>query len=82
MEGWCLGVLGVGVRCFFWLGFLFVLFWFVGVVFLGGGLGLGFGVGVLFVFFVGGLLMKWGVVMVSPNEGTSLDEEQNLNQSV
>jgi hypothetical protein len=38
-------------------------------------------IGVLFVFFVGGLLMKWGVVMMSPNEGTSLDEEQKLNQS-
>ena len=38
-------------------------------------------IGVLFVFFLGGLLMKWGVVMVSPDEETALDEEQNLNHS-
>ncbi len=39
-------------------------------------------VGVLFVFFLAGILMKWGVYIIAPKTESSTDEDQNLEQNV
>ena len=39
-------------------------------------------IGVLFVFFLAGILMKWGVYIMAPKTESSADEDQNMEQSV
>ena len=38
-------------------------------------------IGVLFVFFMAGILMKWGITIINPEEESTPEEEQNLEQS-
>ena len=38
-------------------------------------------IGVLFVFFMAGILMKWGIAIIKTESDSPLEEEQNLEQS-
>ena len=38
-------------------------------------------IGVLFVFFMAGILMKWGIAIIKTESDSPLEEEQNLKQS-
>ena len=39
-------------------------------------------IGVLFVFFLSGIIMKWGVNVMTPKTESSSDEDQNLEESI
>ena len=39
-------------------------------------------IGVLFVFFLSGIIMKWGVNTMTPKIEFSSDEDQNLEENV
>jgi len=39
-------------------------------------------IGVLFVFFMSGIIMKWGVNVMTPKTESLSDEDQNLEESV
>jgi len=40
-------------------------------------------IGVLFVFFLSGIIMKWGINVMTPKTESSSDEEdQNLEESI
>ena len=39
-------------------------------------------IGVLFVFFLSGIIMKWGINVMAPKTEFSSDEDQNLEEIV
>ena len=38
-------------------------------------------IGVLFVFFLSGIIMKWGVNTMTPKTESSSDEDQNMEEN-
>ena len=39
-------------------------------------------IGVLFVFFLSGIIMKWGINVMAPKTEFSSDEDQNLEEII
>ena len=39
-------------------------------------------IGVLFVFFLSGIIMKWGINIMTSKTESSSDEDQNLEQNI